>query len=229
MKYRPKFVRRIQDAFLRAEEVDRERHDSYTKGCLDTAAKLQRRVDELLSLIDKMTSDNIKNMEIREQAVLKHEQELRDQYNTQITMVETRYSDNCTECKKNTDAERQRLRSLQNKMADFLHQAEEIYRKLYTQATLIADETGTITQAAVRTVTAKNELEHLKDDMVKLSIASREYLSAELDRSNYREAITYAQEGVKHDHIELQPEAQPSDADSGSGSEGVPKVRGKQG
>jgi len=225
--WKPKFVRTIQDALLRAEQVDQERHDAYTKGCLDTATKLQKRVDELLGLVDKMTADNIKNMEAREKTTLEHEQDLRDQYQKQISDVEKRYNENCTECKKVTDAERQRLRDLQLKMADFLHSAEEIYRKLYTQATLIADETGTITQAAVRTVAAKNELEHLKDDMQKLGQATQRYLDAEMGQDH--KEVTYAQEGTRRPSIELQPEVTPPNAIGGDGADRVSQVRGKPG
>jgi hypothetical protein len=166
--------------FQDIKHIEALKQEEYSRGCIDTAVKFSEQIKKQNEHLNKVISENINKIEEFEKQSLNHETYLREEYSKRISELETRYTESCNSCKKVTDEERKRINRLQMALADKLNDVNEILRKLYSRATMIAEEHSSIMQSTARAIASKNELAQLQKEMIEFTQDTQKYLGAEL-------------------------------------------------
>jgi len=157
MKPIKKIKEKIRRYSKRKMDAKISRAEGYAQGSEDATSELMRQIHALNTRIAQVTDEN-----------LKIEENLRSHYEDRTNLLESRYTEKCKKCMQTTEAERERLRKIQNMILDLMQQFNVVFMKVFKHADLIVDEHDNVLKSSARIKASKETLMIIKNDADKI-------------------------------------------------------------
>lgn len=147
------FILKLKRAYDYIEDADIALTREYSRGINDATCKVKSQLGTALDTISKVSHE-----------AMETSKNLSEGFRASLTDEENRWQSKCKMCKQSVDAERYKLRSIQDSLREALNQFSEIYGKLFKHASFVDSAHDTILNSTAQVKASKNILEKIGDE-----------------------------------------------------------------
>ena len=173
------FIKKLYRAYQYVEDAEIALTKEYTRGVNDTMSKVKSQLNGALDTISKISQD-----------AMSTSQNLSESFRTSISDEETRWVNKCKLCKKSMDAERYRIRQIQDELRDSMNHFSEIYSRLFKHASFVDSAHETILNSTAQVKASKHVLETIGKDYDSFKDRTAKIMELSIEDNQYVEERT---------------------------------------
>lgn len=147
------FIKRLKRAYDYMENAEAELLREYTRGVNETVSTVKSQLSEAMGSINKISHDAVTTA-----------QDLSESFRKGILDEEMRWKKKCDLCKKQVDADRRKMKMIQEDLLLAFTEFSSIYAKLFKHAAFVDSAHDTILNSTAQVKASKGMLENIRKE-----------------------------------------------------------------